>query len=287
MTTIGVVVPTFNEPDLVRRCVDSLEAEASATGVELTTYVVNAGKPLPADLAARVIEIPVPSDHFWTRSVKVGFERLREVRPEYTLLMNADTTFLPGSLARLMAVAKEPNTVACSPGYMRDSEGKPILLYAHESFNEFLWHGRPVVPWKRPEEAPDELRQIRTCGGQGVLFRTEFLDRFDVDPDNFPQAKGDHDFWFTCQEGGLKLVLVMRSGAVNDRGFGPMSWTPKQRFRKLWWRASHPQSSDSWPNMWRLRKKHQGMPKALISFALMFPRRFVRGFFDVFAPTVK
>jgi GT2 family glycosyltransferase len=265
----AAIIPTFNEVDVLASCVQSL---ASASRETILPIVVNAGKPLPSELAAQVLEIPVSDDHFWTASIAVGFARARELRPEYVLLANADTEFLPGSVDLLIEeVAKSPKTIACCPGYERDEDGSIRLLYSDDVMLPFFLHNFLKRRWVRPEEAPSEPYETGVVGGQGVLFRAELLDSFDVDPQSFPHYRGDQDLWLSAKAAGYKLVMVPKAGVINNRAFGMKTLSRKENMARLRYLATSPRARDSWRTIWNLRRKHQPLPVAVVSFLIYTP----------------
>ncbi len=278
MTTIGAIIPTFNEEALLRVAVKSL-VDQEVPGLKV--LVINAGRPLSKDLLEICEEIAVPSDFFWTACIEVGFKEAVSRGLDFVMLANADTTLLAGSINALVEVASKPDTVACSPGYLLKPDDSVELLYSGETFLPFLYHFRIEKAWNTPADAPAEPYEVPVVGGQGVMFSTSLLKRFWVDPIFFPQAKGDHDLWLSMREKGIKLMMVPKAGAVNLRAFGELAkFSRKKRLKKLWWRATAQQSNDSWRVMWAMRKKHMALPMAIASFGVMFPWRQVKGIVD-------
>src|SRR5690349_24032387 len=98
---IAAIIPTYNEVDLLTECVRSLQAQNYPA---LDIYVVNAGDPLGVDLG--VHEIGVPSNYFWTSCIDSGIKEALKHAPDYLMFTNADTTFLPNSLEKLMAAVE-------------------------------------------------------------------------------------------------------------------------------------------------------------------------------------
>lgn len=280
--SIAAVIPTFNEVEVLRQAVDSLLEQEYPN---LTVFVVNAGDPLPEDFRAKVQEIPVPSDFYWTMSIGRGFEVVKERGFDFVLMLNADTAMTTGSLELLLAEASKPNTVACSPAYMRQPDGTTELMYSGEKFHPLLFHFRLQREWDRMEDAPKEPYETAITGGQGVMFDGRLLQKYSVDPARFPHNKGDFDLWLSMKRDGIRLMMVPAVGAINLRAFGEHAKQDgKIRLKKLWARATDIRSNDSWPIMWQIRRKHQPLPLALLSFALMYPWRQVKGVVDTLRP---
>lgn len=265
---IAAVIPTYNEVDLLTACVESLEAQGYP---DLEIVVANAGSPLPPELASRVTELDVPENFFWTSCIDAGVRAVLG-RCDYLLFTNADTTFLPGSLSRLLETV-EAKTIACSPAYIQLGDNPVSLLYSDQSDLGPLLYGKLVKRWQGLEDAPQEPFGIDLTGGQGVLMPVALFDKAEMDVKRFPHYASDHDLWLQARRLGYKLVLVPQAGIVNKRDFnetkrknlGPL-------FKALKKRMTSEYTPESWPIMWRLRRKHQGpfvgFFTTLVSFGL-------------------
>ena len=272
---IVAVIPTHNEPDELRRVDETIEAEDHPS---LCIVVVNAGAPLPEDIASRVRELRVDDQHYWAASAQAGFDECKKIRPEYVYLTNADTCVLPGTISRLAQyLSGQTNTVACGAAYLETDEGVH-LLYAHQIAMGFLLYGKLTRPWRLPEEAPAEPFEIELTGGQCVLIPLDVIQRHSIDAARFPQTAGDHDLWLNVRKDGYRLMLVPQAGVVNARVLGAQHATGfSRKLRKLAWRMTSEYASESWTIMWRLRRKHLSLPLALLSTVFSFGVRWTIG----------
>jgi GT2 family glycosyltransferase len=269
------IVQTYNEHDDLRRVVDSLTSQ-NTEGMH--NLVVNAGEPLPADIAGRVEEARVSADHYWTHCVAVGFAAAAERDFAFIYMTNADTYALPGTVQALLGYAmKHERTVACAPAYLETQQGVR-LLYSHQDPMGVLLYGRLVRAWSKPEEAPDREFEIILTGGQGVLFPSSVAREFPMDEANFPHYASDHDLWLRLRKAGWRLVLLPKTGVVNTR---LLSASPAgslgKKLRKLWWRMTSDKTPESWRIMWRLRRKHLALPLAVVSTLVSFGLRWTVG----------
>lgn len=274
---LAVVLPTFNEPELLRECMASLEFPRSVLS---TILIVNAGDPLGFELPANAVEIKVPSDHFWTASVAAGLEYARAGAFDFVMLANADNTFLPGSVEKLLRLARSgAKIVASSPAYIQVGEEPVELLYSDQLDLGILLFGKLNRRWNVPAEAPVEPFEIELTGGQGVVFSTRLLEDVAMDPDRFPHHAGDHDFWLQARKKGWTVMVEPQAGIVNRRVLGGKhavgTWA---KVGKLIWRLRSDLTQDSPRVMWRLRAKHLPLPVALVSFLLSFGMRWTIGF---------
>lgn len=269
---IAAVVPTFNEFDVLTRCLDSLQSQPE--GVDLDVIVVNAGEPLPPELRDRVREIRVHSNCFWTACIGAGLAVVRQEKAwDYVMLANADTIFLPGSVQRLAdEAAKGERIVCCSPAYEQYGPDAPKLLYSRDRLVPVLLHNFLERAWTTPDQAPDEVWETDIAGGQGTLFSASYLDEFDVDPKRFPHYKGDVDLWLSMKRKGIRLMMVGKAGIVNVRPFGVNTGKTRwQKFSRAWWLVTSPNARDGVPVTWYLRMKHLPFPLGVLSFLAFIP----------------
>ncbi len=264
---IAVVIPTFNEPDLVVACLRSLES----LGVSHEVIVANAGEAIP-DLNPSVTQLQLPSDHFWAASTQAGIDRALESGADYVVLANADTEFMPGTLAALLeATQSNAQAIACVPAYDESEH----LLYSRQDSWGFLLYGKLVRGWSSPSDAPSAPYRTDLIGGQGVMIPAAALRAARMDLENFPQYAADHDFWLQLAQRGWELWVTPRGGVRNRRGFN------RQRRRSLastlWHRMTSPFAPESIPIMWRLRRKHLPLPIAVVSFVVSFGLRWTLG----------
>lgn len=271
--SIIAIIPTYNEPDHLAKVVESIEAQGIS---HLTTLVVNAGAPLPMPLGAKVTELQVPADHFWTQCVQVGFDWVQERSFDLVILINADTEFLPGTLRALVDHATgHPNTVAAAPAYQTAGDGSLELLYSHQADWGILFFGKLIKPWSKLEDAPSAAFPIELTGGQGVMFPADWLGTYELDQKSFPHTGSDHDLWLRMRRDGIKLFCVPVGGIVNRRMLGTRTGSLA---KTLWYRMTSENAHESYKIMWRLRRKHLSFPVAMVSFAVSFGLRWTLGF---------
>lgn len=267
---IAAVIPTFNEVELLTACVDSILCQNIR---DLRVIVVNAGDALPSQLADRVIEHRVPGDCFWTGCMFEGVNLAKCLPADYCLFTNADTNFLPDSIEKLIAVVKDqPKIIACSPAYVEDQDGRLDTLYTDQSDLGPLLYGKILKRWQNISDAPEKPFSIELTGGQGVLVPISVFQSSELDIKRFPHYASDHDLWIQARRNGYQLMLVPKAGVVNHREFNEKKQGSGSLLPSLWKRMTSEYKPESWPIMWRLRRKHQGpfvgFLTTLISFGL-------------------
>ena len=276
--SVVAIVPTYNEPDELRRVVESLLSQ-DVDGLHV--LVVNAGDPLPEDIASRVEEVGVGADCYWTHCINKGFEIVARRGYEFVYLTNADTYALPGTVAALLEhAARDEMSVACAPAYIEGEEGIR-LLYSHQDPMGILLYGRLIRPWVDVSDTSDNSYtpySIVLTGGQGVLFSAKVLQEHRMDEGNFPQYASDHDFWLTLRKEGYQLTLLPQTGVVNTRTLSAQHTSGLGgKTKALWRRMTSDVTPESWRIMWRLRKKHLPWPVAVLSTLVSFGLRWTVG----------
>lgn len=267
---IAAVIPTFNEVELLSACVESIFSQQ----VEgLRVIVVNAGDALPPELADRVMEHRVPGDCFWTGCMFEGVKVAKTLQADYCLFTNADTNFLPDSIGKLIAAVEgKTHTIACSPAYVEDENGALEILYTDQSDLGPLLYGKILKRWQKPAEAPEKPFPIELTGGQGVLVPISVFQTSELDIKRFPHYASDHDLWIQARRHGYQLLLVPQAGVVNHREFNEKKQGSGKLLPSLWKRMTSEYKPESWPIMWRLRRKHQGpiigFMTTIVSFGL-------------------
>ncbi|MBS1706623.1 MAG: glycosyltransferase family 2 protein [Armatimonadetes bacterium] len=272
MPLIVAIIPTYNEPEYLQRCLESLESQ----GLPIHLVIVNAGDPLPFSVGANAQVVEVGSECYWTACVQKGLDLARSLHADLVLLSNADTVFLPGTVQALLStVSLESRKIACSPAYCRNTMGDLGLQYHGQSSWGFLLYGKLLRGWNRTEESPPEEIRVDLTGGQGVLIPIQAFDGIEMDTKRFPQYASDHDLWLMMAKRGWSLWVAPAAGIVNERTFnrnrrGSLLGT-------LFWRMRSEFAPESIPIMWRLRSKHLTIPIAVFSFLISFALRWTLG----------
>lgn len=257
---ICAVIPTYNEPDMLRACLESLEQQ----GLPMHVRVVNAGSPLeiPGFKFLEIEVIQVPGTAFWTECMDIG---TRDLPTPYALLSNADTVFLPGCIEALLSVVAE-RTVACSAAYFADGTTE----YTDQAQWGALLFGKILRRWPSRSDAPEAAVEIELTGGQGVLVPAAAFHDARWATRDLPQYASDHDFWLQLRRKGWCLALAPQAGISNARPFGLGSKGVLHRLTSLY-------AAESAITMWRLRRRNLPFPLAILSWLVSFTLRWTLG----------
>ena len=212
-TEVSVVIVSFNTRDLLERCLTDLHAQE---GVDFETIVVdNASK----DGSVEMVRDRFPQAELIELSENLGFGAANNVafercRGEFVLLLNSDAFMQPGTLAKLVAVARRrPDAGAVGPrlvnpdGTLQRSAwpfpaaGRLLL----EAFGLHLLLRRlglleDLGTWRHDEERPVDFL-VGAC----LLLRTQAI--ADV-------AGFDEGFWLYGEESDLMRRMSARGWQV-------------------------------------------------------------------------
>ena len=170
---VAVIVPTFRRPDLLRRCLASVESVAASSAALVEIVVVEDGAhPESCALVERehpgARVVPLVPNQGYPAAVNAG---VRASRAPWLVTINNDATLLPGSIdetLRVGASAPDVGSVALQQRFTSD----PGTLYSAGLMLDARGHnadrlmGRPVAA---SEDRPIEV--FGACGAAAAYRR--------------------------------------------------------------------------------------------------------------------
>jgi GT2 family glycosyltransferase len=169
VTTLSIIIVSFNARADLERCLASLHSPAPVTPHEIVV-VDNASADGSAEAARRWLDVTVieqPANEGFARANNVG---IRASTGDLLLLLNSDTVVPPGAVDRLVAdLLSHPDAAAVGPRLV-DGQGHPELSF-----------GRMIGPL-------NEFRQKRLMRGlgrrsRGAIRRVDRMTRRTQTPD--------------------------------------------------------------------------------------------------------
>jgi N-acetylglucosaminyl-diphospho-decaprenol L-rhamnosyltransferase len=154
VSSIRVVIVSYNVRDLLESCIRSLE---EVVGYELQTWVIDNAS---ADGTGDMVREHFPEVRLVCCDSNLGFAAasnlaLREIDTDYVVLLNPDTVVLPGAFEAMVACLESEPRVAAVGAQLVSVDGE--LQTSHRRFPTFASVARSVLRAPRPvsQEAHD------------------------------------------------------------------------------------------------------------------------------------
>jgi len=226
MSTISVVIPTYNRRDLVERCLDSL---ALQTSDDIEIIVVDDGSTdgtteLVASRYPRAQVIRLPRNGGFAVAANVG---IRAARGAWVLLLNNDVTMAPDGIARMLETAEYAGADIVAPLILWDDDRARI----YSAGDRMRKDGRPEpIGFRQSREGftPPEFifGATAACG----LFRREVFDTIGLLDESFGAYFEDSDLCFRARLAGFRAALAAEAVAYH---IGSAS-----QGGRTWWRSA-------------------------------------------------
>jgi len=226
MSTVSVVIPTYNRRDLVERCLDSL---ALQTHDDIEIIVVDDGS---TDGTAELVASRYPHARMERLPRNGGFAvaanaGIRAARGAWVLLLNNDVTMEPDCIARMLATAEQASSDIVAPMILWDDDRARI----YSAGDRMRKDGRPEpIGFRQPREGftPPEFifGATAACG----LFRREVLDTVGLLDESFGAYFEDSDLCFRARLAGFRAALAAEAVAYH---IGSAS-----QGGRTWWRSA-------------------------------------------------
>ncbi|GAA4170383.1 glycosyltransferase [Gryllotalpicola koreensis] len=243
MTSLTVVIVSYNTREQTLACLDSLAAAAEgAPGLELSTIVVDNGS---ADGSAEAVRVRHPSVLVIEAGENLGFAAgvnrgVARATGEYVLLLNPDTTVLPGALAALVdyAVAHPEHGLYGGRTLAADGSLEPSSCWGAPSLWSLLCfatglstafaRSRVFDPESLGRWARDTVREVPVITGCLLLVRRSDWNRLGGMDERFFLYGEDADFSLRAAAAGMRPVIVPAATIVHTVG-GSTSESGRER----------------------------------------------------------
>ena len=210
----GVVVVHFNTPDVLGRCLESIQSGRH----KLQVVVVDNASTEPNREAARMAAAERSAAFHeadnggFAAGANIGIRRLTGV--DVVVLVNPDAQLAPGALDCLIGyLADNPSVAACSPLILND-QGR--VWYAGGHVNR--WEGRVKLPGFGSQPADIKTGPTGFVTGCVVALRKAALDEVGPLNEEFFLYFEDVELSERLLAAGWGLGAVAEAVAVHDRG---------------------------------------------------------------------
>ena len=211
---VSVVIPSFNHPDLLARCVDSVLNRSTYANLEVVIVDNGSDDPalgtLYAELAVdpRVRILQDPGYFNFARLINRG---AADARGEFLVLMNNDTEVItPDWLEVLLGIAGIPGVGAVGPAllFANGAIQHVGLIGAARAGTAHVYSHRPPGP-SGGMQLDSVMREVLAVTGAVMMIRAStFAELGGLDEVNVPNDCGDVDLCLRLRRAGLSTVFT-------------------------------------------------------------------------------
>jgi GT2 family glycosyltransferase len=209
LPALSIVIPSYNRPGLLRRCLASVSRFAPV-GAEV--IVVDDASP---DGCVRSAALEFAGVHAIRLPRRSGFcaaanRGIAEARAPIVELLNDDTEVEEGWAHAALKCFRDPKVAAVAPLVMQmDDSSRPRIdsagdTYHLAGFARKRWHGNPV-------DSAVEAESVFGASASSAFYRRDLLLKVGAFPESFGSYFEDVDLSFRLRRAGGDIVFEPRS----------------------------------------------------------------------------
>jgi GT2 family glycosyltransferase len=220
---IGVVIPTFNRKEHLRRILQQLK-EQEHTGILLCVIVVIDGSTdgtdrMLADEFPDVDTIDGDGSWWYTRSMNAGFKKALQSGCHYVLTMNDDCTIESHFISRLTADKRTLPSPSIL-GSLSLAHGNPPRITFAGSRRLIRWRFKFINYFPLFEEMNATkmhgIHKSLVLTGRGLLIPAAVLLQLDFFDEKFIQYASDYDFCLRAVQHGIGVYISWNARIFED-----------------------------------------------------------------------
>lgn len=257
---VYIVVPTFNQKDLVLRFVESLH-EQRYPNFQLVIIDDNSQDGTQAALADKpeVVVLPGDGNLWWSGATNLGVRYAQKHKADFVLTINHDVTLKDDYITTLVDCA-EAYPEALIGSMVLDRQNKSEVWFCGGTYNKLTGLNEHVTGGASEFKTPQRSTWLT---GMGVLIPIAAFDKVGYyDEKNFPLYFGDADFSERARRSGYDLWVNSSSRVyadIHENWVGrnlkhpkvrfiydlftlinsPFQWRTRRLFYKLYWPGNY------------------------------------------------
>ncbi|MCX8067372.1 MAG: glycosyltransferase family 2 protein [Anaerolineae bacterium] len=250
---LAVIIVTWNVRDLLRACLQSLQADLERSGLDAPVWVVDNGS---ADGTSEMIRREFPDVRLMALGENVGFaagnnralhallDAPSPDRPRYLWLLNPDTEVLPGATAMLVrALEENPRVGVAGPKLLYPDGALQHSAFRFPGLVQLAFDLFPLPP--RLYETPLNGRYPRRLYegerpfpvdhplGAAMMVRTEAVDRVGLMDEGYRLYCEEIDWCWRMRRAGWGALCVPQAQVIHHAGRST-GQVPIPSFVNLW-----------------------------------------------------
>jgi GT2 family glycosyltransferase len=232
MKRIAVLLTTFNRREKTLTCLRSLQQQVLPADMQLDIFLTDDAS---SDGTAQAVQSAFPGvnlfsgngSFYWAGGMRHTWRQALATRPDHYLLLNDDTTLVPGAIAVLL-----------QPG---EKEGPCICIGSTASEGQISyggWRLRSRRFWKSERVQDDRIYADCDFGNANImLIPKEVVDRIGILAAHFTHSLADYDYTLKARKAGFRIKVApgFLGSCVDDHGnnWKSAGTTLKERIRYL------------------------------------------------------
>ena len=212
MYKVGVVIPCFNNLDVLKKSTPSIYSDDFIIVVFDDNSSDGTSKWLKK-YYPKIIQIKGNGNNWWTGSLAKGIQYCIDNNCKYIMSVNADVLVSPELIFRLIETSKTYNNSVIA-SLVVEVDNPNIILWGGSYFKKI----HKLIPIYSPRyivKAGNDIKSISSeiyetdeVHGRGVLIPSIVIKNIgNYDYNNFPHYGGDNDFSFRLKNNNIKMYV--------------------------------------------------------------------------------
>ncbi len=258
MSSVSIVIVSFNAADDLSRCLQSLHDAPPNTGHDIVV-VDNGSTDGSVEAARRFAQVRVieaGSNGGFARANNIG---IRESRGEQLLLLNSDTIVPPGAVDALVAALQRDPSVAIVGPRLVDGSGRAELSFGRMIGPLNEWRQKRLAASRRVDAMTRRAQYPDWVSGACLLVRRADAEAVGGLDERFFMYTEDVDFCAAVRRRGRRILFFPEVEVIHLRGRSAAAVpaatrSAYHRSRVAFYRKHHP----GWVPLLRLYLRLQG-----------------------------
>lgn len=209
MISVSFIILSYNTRDLLKRCLESVEAHGKGLNYEIIV-VDNAS----SDGSEKMIREHFANIRLLENETNVGFAKgvnqaAKVAKGEYLLFLNSDTELQDSSIKDMVAYAKEHTHVAVVGGNLKNADNSTSKsfgkFYTLKGVYEMLFYDKRIMP---AYSSPTEVDWV---SGGYMLIKRDVFERVKGFDEHFFMYLEDMELCYRIKNDGKRIVYFPKS----------------------------------------------------------------------------
>lgn len=222
LKTLSISIVNFNSGDYLLKCLESIESIREEAEIEI--WVADNAS---SDNSLIKTKEHFPGLHYLECKENLGFGKahnliLSQIKSEYILILNPDTTLTPGVFSGMLKFMEENKLTGAASCRVILENGSPDWA-SHRGFPtpfaSFLYYFLKVdFLYHLPGRSMNAPHEVDSISGAFFLTRKFVLDKVGCFDEDFFLYGEDIDLCFRIRECGFKIMYVPEISIVHHKG---------------------------------------------------------------------